>query len=244
MKLPDSWRELVIEHLSAREEVDAMEKKRVNLEERLLRVKKQYRDLEIGEHEYKQELELTLTQIARLAPPEGQVVVQLGDNVEGLVLAWHSATKEERHEMLRLMLDAVYVDVNEKTVVGLQPKPSFLPLFNLDEPVRARKVVLATDLTIGRGGWIRTTDLYVPNVALCHAEPHPDCGIIRQPVPAANGILPMGRSAHWWGWYGAQGRLTPVGDGKQSGFRVPGADQLDSQWQPRAIHAGGKADAG
>ncbi len=56
--------------------------------------------------------------------------------------------------MLRLMLDAVYVDVIENTVVGFQPKPSFLPLFNLEEPVRAREVVLATDLTIGRGGWI------------------------------------------------------------------------------------------
>ena len=137
MKLPDSWRELVIEHLSAREEVDEAEKKRVNLEERLLRVKKQYRDLEINEHEYEQELAITQAQVASLVPSEGQAVVQLGDNVEGLVLAWQGATKEERHQMLRLMLDAVYVDVNEKTVVGLQPKPPFLPLFNLEEPVQA-----------------------------------------------------------------------------------------------------------
>ena len=79
---------------------------------------------------------------------------RLGDNVEGLVLAWQGATKDERHEMLRLMLDAIYVDVIEKTVVGLQPKPAFLPLFNLEEPVSAQEVVLATNLTIGRGGWI------------------------------------------------------------------------------------------
>ena len=26
----------------------------------------------------------------------------------------------------------------------------------------------------GRGDWIRTSDFYVPNVALCQAELHPD----------------------------------------------------------------------
>ncbi|MFC1935824.1 hypothetical protein ACFLX9_03605 [Chloroflexota bacterium] len=156
LQLPDSWRELVIEYLSAREEIDAVEKERAKLEERMRRLKKQYRDLEIEEHEYKQELVLTQAQLASLAVPQGQQVVQLGDNVEGLVLAWETATKEERHQLLQMMLDAVYVDVAEKRVVGLQPKPSFLPLFNLEKPVRAGEMVLATDLTIGRGEWTRT----------------------------------------------------------------------------------------
>jgi len=33
--------------------------------------------------------------------------------------------------------------------VGLKPKAAFLPLFNLDEPVKAGEVVLATSLTAG-----------------------------------------------------------------------------------------------
>ena len=37
----------------------------------------------------------------------------------------------------------------EASLVGLKPKAAFLPLFNLDEPVRAREVVLATSLTAG-----------------------------------------------------------------------------------------------
>jgi hypothetical protein len=81
--------------------------------------------------------------------PEHAQVVILGDNVEGVVAAWEIATKEERREMLQMMLDAVYTDMTTKEVVGLKPKAAFLPLFNLDEPVRAGEVVLATSLTAG-----------------------------------------------------------------------------------------------
>jgi hypothetical protein len=33
------------------------------------------------------------------------------------------------------MLDGVYVDMAQGLVLGLKPKPEFLPLFNLGEPV-------------------------------------------------------------------------------------------------------------
>ena len=55
----------------------------------------------------------------------------------------------EQRDLLRLMLDAVYVDMDSKEVTGLQPKPSFLPLFGLDEPVEAADLVLSTNLTPG-----------------------------------------------------------------------------------------------
>ena len=49
--------------------------------------------------------------------------------------AWGAATLEERHQLLSMMLDAVYVDMAQGLVLGLKPKPEFLPLFNLGEPV-------------------------------------------------------------------------------------------------------------
>ena len=69
--------------------------------------------------------------------------------MEGVVAAWETATKEERRDMLQMMLDAMYIDMTTKEVVGLKPKAAFLPLFNLDEPVKAGEVVLATSLTAG-----------------------------------------------------------------------------------------------
>ena len=46
--------------------------------------------------------------------------------------------------MLSMMLDAVYVDMTQGLVLGLKPKPEFLPLFNLGEPVTTGDSELVT----------------------------------------------------------------------------------------------------
>ena len=99
--------------------------------------------------EYRQEVSLTQAKLSGLVSPEHHQVMNLGDNVEGVVTAWEIATKEERRDMLQMMLDAVYIDMTTKQVVGLKPKAAFLPLFNLDQPVKAGELVLTTDLTAG-----------------------------------------------------------------------------------------------
>jgi len=43
-----------------------------------------------------------------------------------------------------MMLDAVYVDMTQGLVLGLKPKPEFLPLFNLGEPVTTGDSELVT----------------------------------------------------------------------------------------------------
>jgi hypothetical protein len=140
---------MVLELLSSREEIEKADRERARLEEKLRRLKRQYREVEIDEDEYSREMELTHSRLASIAVPEEQEVLYIGDHVEGMVLAWNSATKEERRDMLRLMLETIYVDITTREVVGLKPKPSFLPLFNLEEPVSAGQVVLTTTLTPG-----------------------------------------------------------------------------------------------
>ena len=108
-----------------------------------------YREVEIDQAEYRQEVALTQAKLSGLVNPAHHQVVSLGDNVEGVVAAFEIATKEERREMLQMMLDAVYIDMTTKEVVGLKPKGAFLPLFNLDEPVKAGELVLTTELTAG-----------------------------------------------------------------------------------------------
>ena len=48
-----------------------------------------------------------------------------------------------------MMLDAVYVDIAQGLVLGLKPKPEFLPLSHLSEPVTTGDAELVT------GGWTR-----------------------------------------------------------------------------------------
>ena len=66
--------------------------------------------------------------------------------------------------MLRLMLEAVYMDTLSMEVVGLKPKPSFLPLFGMKEPVKAGEIVLSTNLTAGDPDRIRIGDLCLDRV--------------------------------------------------------------------------------
>ena len=54
------------------------------------------------------------------------------------------ATLEERHQLLTMMLDGLYVDMAQGLVLGLKPKPEFLPLFNLGEPVTTGDSELVT----------------------------------------------------------------------------------------------------
>ena len=78
--------------------------------------------------------------------------------------AWGAATLEERHQLLTMMLDAVYVDMTQGLVLGLKPKPEFLPLFNLGEPVTTGDSELVTggeqsptaqQLTFQESRWIQ-----------------------------------------------------------------------------------------
>ena len=48
-----------------------------------------------------------------------------------------------------MMLDAVYVNMARGLVLGLKPKPEFLPLFNLGEPVTTG------DAELVNGDWSR-----------------------------------------------------------------------------------------
>ena len=65
-----------------------------------------------------------------------------GDHIESWFGAW--AAGQNRHQLLTMMLDAVYVDMTQGFVLGLKLKPAFLPLFNLGKPVTTGNAELVT----------------------------------------------------------------------------------------------------
>ena len=131
LRLPQSWREFVSGYLASGEERKKESNERRRLEEKLRRIRLQYREGDIDRREYRQESALTKAALDAARVSVDDEVVRYGDHIEGLVEAWGAATLEERHQLLTMMLDAVYVDMNQGLVLGLKPKPEFLPLFNL-----------------------------------------------------------------------------------------------------------------
>ena len=107
------------------------------------RIRVQYREGDIDRREYRQESALTKAALDATRVSADDEVVRYGDHIEGL-LAWGAATLEERHQLLSMMLDGVYVDMVQGLVLGLKPKPEFLPLFNLGEPVTTGDSELVT----------------------------------------------------------------------------------------------------
>ena len=144
LTLPESWRELVLDYLNSGEERSQTEKERHRLEQKLKRIKFQYREGDLDQREYAREMGLTKSALTAVQSPVDAQLVQLGDHIEGLIEAWTMATKEERHQLLTMMIGAVYVDMKNAEVVGVKPKPEFLPLFNLKEPVKSGDSVLVT----------------------------------------------------------------------------------------------------
>jgi site-specific DNA recombinase len=55
----------------------------------------------------------------------------------------HEAMLEEKHKLLTIMLDAVYVDLlNNRSIVGILPKPAFYRLFESLKQKPDSKVII------------------------------------------------------------------------------------------------------
>ena len=70
-------------------------------------------------------------------------------------------TGGERRDLVRLVLAKVEIDLRTGGAEGLIPKPAFLPLFRLEEPVTAGPTILVA----GDPEGIRTPDLHRDRVA-------------------------------------------------------------------------------
>jgi len=128
LELPADWRSRIEELINSREETRNVEQERSRLQEKLRRLKSTYLEVIIDEEEFRRgkvEVEEALT---RLEPsPVAKIEVSVRD-LKVMRLAWQSATKKERSEIVSTLFEAIYCDPAEKTLVAFEPKTSFLPL--------------------------------------------------------------------------------------------------------------------
>ncbi len=132
LRLPDDWRSRLKEISGHDEERERVEGQRKYLEGKRRRLRELYLDGDVGRAEYdlrKAEIEEDL---AALRVPDAPDVEAAGEALESLGDAWEGASLETRRDMLRVIFEAVWVDVAEKRLVCVRPYPPFVPLFRMD----------------------------------------------------------------------------------------------------------------
>jgi hypothetical protein len=87
-------RPLLGKRSSSSEQGEKALREKSRLEEKLRRLRRQFREGETGEDEYRHERQITEAAMAALQAAEEEPAIQVGDWAEDMVDAWSNATKE------------------------------------------------------------------------------------------------------------------------------------------------------
>ncbi len=131
LTLESSWRERIMAKMGAFSEHERILKQRKQITEKLRRLGKAYVDGLVSDGEYGVQRTILNDALNSLVEPENDATMSAGEILENLGLIWGKATLDEKHRLLKNMLEAVYVDLAaSRSIVGIQPKAPFYPLFD------------------------------------------------------------------------------------------------------------------
>jgi hypothetical protein len=135
LTLPSDWRQRIQQLLDSEDSPDhtVKERRRKELREELRRIGFQHQKDLLTDDEYvrqatpvKAELDQLERQVVARVPER---IAMAGEQLITFQSSWGMANKAQKRDMLQLMLDAVYVDTDERQIVGYKPHPDFELLF-------------------------------------------------------------------------------------------------------------------
>jgi hypothetical protein len=129
ISLPTDWKRKVEVMVSNQDERAAILREREQVQEKIRRLKRLYRDLVIDDAEYQTTLPELQTWLNALVVPSSPHLIQAGEYLESLGTLWAEATREELLEITRILVDEVRVDVPTHSIVAIKPKMVFRLLF-------------------------------------------------------------------------------------------------------------------
>lgn len=128
--LPSSWKENIIAKISSIAHNDQIIKERDKCQDKLRRLSRTYIDGFINDSEYEYQKKLLQDRLSTLSIPKLNATLDAGSLMENMGTVWSNSSIEDKHKLITLMLDAVYIDLLvSRRVVGILPKPIFYPLF-------------------------------------------------------------------------------------------------------------------
>lgn len=131
IELGDQWLEEVLTIISVKDEAERINKKKLDIQQRLRRMGRTYIDGLFDDAEYSRQKRMLELELESLVIPEIHSAEQAGKLLQDFPTLWSLANLEEQRKLLVSMLDAVYIDTKNNLIVAVKPKPPFKPVFQV-----------------------------------------------------------------------------------------------------------------
>ncbi len=170
LRLDGSWRDEILKALRNKGEPTGDTAQIERLQRALENLRRQHLWSDLSDQEYRQERQILERQLKLLAPPSTAVQLPNLDRaaqlIDDLPALWgHPGVTDEQREAL-IKETFVRILVEGRTIVGIEPKSSYTPLF--------ATIIKNPRGGYGRGDWIRTSDLLNPIQVRYQAALRPD----------------------------------------------------------------------
>jgi DNA invertase Pin-like site-specific DNA recombinase len=129
-QLPEDWQQDIQDQVTSKSDRQMIIEQRDRIERKLARVAELYRDLVIDNEQYQRERDQLQSELKTLVIPEEEEMAEAGIYLEDISELWDEATLEEQRDIVRLVLNEVYCDMQEARLTTLVPKPIFRLFFD------------------------------------------------------------------------------------------------------------------
>jgi len=132
LSVPLDWRHRLRAMISeTRPSTGDVEESRRHYEEQLDRLKQLYIVGDISRRSYERERDGLQSRLVALNPLQMPLLAQAADLLENIDVAWEEADPRNEKQIAHTLLQAVYLDSEIGPVVGIEPKHTLKPHFQL-----------------------------------------------------------------------------------------------------------------
>lgn len=130
LELPPDWRSRIEQFVNDGEDAKDVERERARLQKKMRRLETAYLEVMIDEAQFRQKRAKVEEALASLRPTPRAKIEVSATQLMTMRLAWESATKEERSQIIATLFEAVHCDPATKGLVAVEPKEAFRLLFH------------------------------------------------------------------------------------------------------------------
>lgn len=125
IQLPNDWRRRIEDLAGDADQREAILNEKAETEEKLRRLATLYQDMLIDDGTYRLSRDNLQQRLSMLIIPESTKLIAAARYLETLAQMWNAASLEEKRDITRILLGAIYIDVEAGKVTSINPNEVF-----------------------------------------------------------------------------------------------------------------------